>query len=273
MYTSDLIKKLYSKQCKEQRTKNLIKLREEFANKTQTKFSKETGITKNDLSLLESGDKNLSLTHIHIYKKYFMDNFALNVSADFLMGYTNIIENKALNIGEETGLSNDAIEMLKILTRYRNNQQAFLPSLGTDIDVINTLLEYQYKHTLEIEKTENIPGWSIFHYIKQYLSSGIYEREQQDKLRICDDKVWVDIEKGDTLISNDKSYKIKNMSAINSKSFSGSNPKTVNIVNTEDEKERYSININTMFESYSRDNIFRELGKIKTYIAKKKGRD
>lgn len=108
------------------------------------------------------------------------------------------------------------------------------------------------------------------HYIKQYLSSGIYEREQQDRLRICDGNVWVDIDNGDILIKNNEQYTIQNKSAINSSSGSGENSKTVHIVNIRNKKERYVVEINKMFESYSKDNIFRELDKIKDYIEKKR---
>lgn len=144
-----------------------------------------------------------------------------------------------------------------------------MPSLGADIDAINALLEYQFYITQKAENKGSMPAWSIFHYIKQYLSSGTFERELQDRLRICDGSVWVDIENGDILQKGDKQYNVVNSEAINSIDGSGSNSKTLHIVNTQNHKDRYVIEIDKIFSSYSKDNIFRELDKIKAYLEAK----
>lgn len=173
-------------------------------------------------------------------------------------------------ISLETGLSNNAINMLKILLDYKNRYSSLLPGLCADTDVINIILEYQFIHTKERED-KNFPSWSIFHYIKQYLSSGNYERELQDRLRISDGAKWVDIEKNDIVTKNKKSYEVLYKEAINSKSGSGLNSKTVNVVNTKKDNERYVLEIDKLFCSYSKDNIFRELDKIKEYLELKEG--
>lgn len=270
-YSSDGMKKEYEKQCREQRKLNLIKLRGEIAKMTQAEFQKTIGFTKNDLSMLENGDKTLSLFHIHAYKTYFLEHHSINVSVDFLMGYTDILENQVLNIGKETGLSNDAIEMLKTFVRRKNISKDIMPGIGADIDAINIMLEYEYQK--EKNAGGYIPSWSIFHYIKQYLSSGVYEREIQDRLRICDGKIWVDInEKADALIHNGKEYRIEKMEAINNESGGGNNPKTMNVYNTDNPKDRYVVEVDKVFQSYSRDNILDELKKIKDYLEEKKGK-
>lgn len=187
-----------------------------------------------------------------------------NVSVDYLLGLSDYRSVDKSYIGEITGLSDDAIEMLKILKKYKEESNSLLPALGTDVDVINQILEYEYQKAKKSGDC-HLSSWSLFHYIKQYLSSGIFEREQQDRIRARSGNQWFDVEKGDLLTKNNETHKIECSSAINSKSGSGINVKTVNIINTENKNERYVLDINSMFESYSKDNIFRELDKIKKY--------
>lgn len=116
LYNADALKKQYEKECLEQRNKNLKKLREDIAKMSSTKFANQIGIKKPNLSRLESGDANLSLSNIHAYKTYFKDNFSLNVSVDFLMGYTDVIENQSMSVAKDLGLSAPAIAVLKGLS-------------------------------------------------------------------------------------------------------------------------------------------------------------
>lgn len=111
-YTSDALKKEYKKETNTQRKKNLRKIREDIAKLSLSDFARETGITKNDLSMLENGDKLLSLFHIQAYKKFFLENHKINLSVDFIMGFTDIMENNNLNYQKQIGLSSDAIETL-----------------------------------------------------------------------------------------------------------------------------------------------------------------
>ena len=272
-YTSDALKKEYRKETDKKRTKNLKEIRENIARLSLSDFAKETGITKNDLSMLENGDKLLSLFHIQAYKKFFLENYKINLSVDFIMGFTDIMENNNLNYQNEIGLSNDAIEMLKILSNYKAKYQSVMPGLGADIDVINTLLEYQFYITKKAESTNNLPKLSIFHFIKQYFYSDKFERELQDRLRICDGNVWVDIENGDILQKGNKQYKVMSSEAINSKTGSGTNSKTLHIFNTQNPKDRYVVDIAKVFSTYSKDNIFKELDKIKEYLETKNNKE
>ena len=129
-YTSDALKKEYKKETDNQRKKNLKKIREDIARLSLSDFAKETGITKCDLSMLENGDKLLSLFHIQAYKKFFLENHKINLSVDFIMGFTYIMENNNLNYQKQIGLSSDAIETLQKLRK----------SHGKLLDVANFLL-------------------------------------------------------------------------------------------------------------------------------------
>ncbi len=169
---------------------------------------------------------------------------------------------------KETGLSFRAIAMLKKLLTYRNKYQHRFPGFGDDIEAINTILEFQYERSKKAEKQNGLEAWSMFHYVKQYLS-GNYERELQDRLRIRDENIWVDVEIGDTLIKGNEKLRIMQTSAINSKSGSGNNPNTIHVVNTTNPKESYVVKVNELFSSYLKDRIFAELDKIKEYNEKK----
>lgn len=134
-YSADSLKKRYEAEYKEQRKKNLIELREEVAQLTLSDFSKQIGIQKSNLSNLEHGDRDLSLFHIQAYKTYFKEKHDLNISADYLLGYS---QNKYSNedyqmISRVTGLNDSAIDCLK----YLQSEQTRV--YGTSI--LNTLMK------------------------------------------------------------------------------------------------------------------------------------
>lgn len=267
-YNADMLKKQYQKEYSDRCKENLIKLREEIAKLSSTEFCKQTGIQKSNLSSLENGDREPSMFIIRAYKTYFLEKHNLNISTDYLLGYTSVIENKKMNISDDLGLSGESIEMLKMWKEQRDNQNKIIPALGNDLNIINLLLEYQYRKAQKVYP--NYPSWSVFHFIGQYLTPHKMKREQQDRLRVCDGAEWKDIEIGDTLekAGGDR-YCIKKTDAVNSKTFSGSDTSKLHIV-SDDNNEHYVIDVDTMFKSYSKDNIFSELDKIKDYIAKRK---
>lgn len=139
-YTSDGIKKNYENQCKKQRTKNLVKLRVDIAKMPkQVDFQRVMGFTKSDLSNLENGDKPLSLFHIHAYKTYFKDNFNLDISTDFLLGYTDIMKNESMDIAKDLGLSDDAIKTLKTI-KFRSIK-SISDSPSKQLNILNYILK------------------------------------------------------------------------------------------------------------------------------------
>lgn len=87
-YNADSLKKTYEAHYKKQRIANLIELREEIANLSLTDFSKQIGIQKSNLSSLEKGDRDLSLFNIQAYKTFFREKYNLDISADYLLGYS-----------------------------------------------------------------------------------------------------------------------------------------------------------------------------------------
>lgn len=133
MYTADQLKKEYEKEFKEQRIKNLIRLREDIAGLTQTEFSKRIGIQKSNLSVIENGERDLSLFNIQAYIKYFAENHNINLSADYLLGYATTFENNTENLCNELGLSEGA---LWILRNIKNNK------LSPELDKIPYVLDY-----------------------------------------------------------------------------------------------------------------------------------
>lgn len=120
-YNANTLKLQYEKNCLEQRKKNLVRLREQIACLTQTEFSKRTGIQKSNLSYLENGDRDMSLFNIQVYKTYFLEHHSLNVSTDYLLGYTDIIRNESMNTSKDLNLSNDSLECLKYLSTNERN--------------------------------------------------------------------------------------------------------------------------------------------------------
>ncbi|NBH15014.1 hypothetical protein D3Z36_12720 [Lachnospiraceae bacterium] len=224
-------------------------------------------LTHSAIRKIETNKRNVSDFEMNAYRLRF------NTTSDFLLGFTKVPYGKDEDmqmIERITGLSYNSIIMLKILTSYRHKYKNFTPGLGADIDAINALLEYEYEKAQKSK--EYIPSWSIFHYIRQYLSSGVYEREMQDRLRVWnDDETSIfDIKENDFLIQDGQKHIIKHMSAINSKTGGGANPKKMNVYNTQNPKEVYVVEVNKAFQSYSRDNILDELNKIKNYLEEKK---
>lgn len=133
-YSSDALKKEYHNKTDSLRKSNLKKLREEISCLSLTDFGKAIGITKNDICMLENGDKTLSLFHIQAYKKYFLERHGIDLSVDFLMGYTDIKENNNAKFQSRIGLSADSI---KSLQKMKSNDLL--------METINTLFSKEEK--------------------------------------------------------------------------------------------------------------------------------
>lgn len=139
-YRSDQAKNDYKKYIP-QRKENLIRLREKIAKMNQADFAKDIDITAKDISTIENGEKNLSLFHIQAYRKYFTENYSLNVSTDYLFGYTSIIENCSMDVGNELGLSGESIEMLKLMN---NKENPSYPENKKNLLMLNFILSSFY---------------------------------------------------------------------------------------------------------------------------------
>lgn len=87
--SSSIIKNDYKTKYTKSRSRNLIYLREEIAKLSLTDFSKKLKIPKGNLSFMESGERTPSISNIHSYKEYFLINHNIDVSCDFILGYSN----------------------------------------------------------------------------------------------------------------------------------------------------------------------------------------
>lgn len=133
---SDKLKQEYKKETEKTRTKNLKKIREEVSGLSLSEFAKITGMTKNDVSCYESGSKTLSLFATLAYKKYFFEYHNINLSSDFLMGFTDIMENDGMDFQKKIGLSDKSMEIIKRLRETK--EVAYL-------DILNILIEDENK--------------------------------------------------------------------------------------------------------------------------------
>lgn len=128
-YSADALKKAYQSKYSEQRKKNLIDLREGIAKMSLTEFSKQTGIQKSNLSALENGDRELSLFNIQVYKTFFSNRYDLDISTDYLLGYSRnkYADENYQMISKVTGLNDSSIDCLKLI----NSNDDGLETLST----------------------------------------------------------------------------------------------------------------------------------------------
>lgn len=275
-YNADALKKQYKKTCLEQRKKNLIRLREEIAGLSQTEFSKQTGIQKSNLSCLESGDRDMSLFNILVYKAYFLENHKLNVSTDYLLGYTSVISNTEMNISNELGLSGKSIEVLRSWNELKKNPKKFAVAYGvTDIDTLNLLLEdYHYLQT-KVKKTNHYhyAGFSIFHHIGRYIFSEHFRKCPQNKIMYKykpdnSENEWVraDLNKGDVVKNNNDERTILDINTYDKRN-NGDNG-IITIYNIENEDEFYTVRFQNMLNAYDKENILTIIDRIKKRIDK-----
>lgn len=269
-YSSDQMKKEYKEMYETQRRKNLTRLREEIAKLTPTVFKEEIGFTKNDLSMLESGDKNLSLFHIQAYKKYFKENHNLDISADFLMGYTSVIENRSMDISKDLGLSGKAIEILKIWSDYKQNPMNGAISYGVaDIDTLNILLEDYHTQYKRAREDNLYAGYSIFHFIGNYIFSERFKKCPQNVVKYTHlsnnpeiGNPLTDLKIGDTVIADNEERKILDINTYD-KYGSGADSDTFHIYNTANEHEAYTVKFRNVMAAYNKENIISIIDKIK----------
>jgi|GEM_PF-3875994 len=220
---------------------------------------------------IKQNDCNPKMEFIKEYCDFF------KCDSDFLLGYIDFPTKSNQGIFESLGLSNESITILEHFTKLREKNKSeyheLLPSLGTDIDAINFILEYEYQKYESVKEQHGFPSWSLFHYIKQYLLSENYERQLQDKISVLNGRKWYDIETGDALIKNntEEQIRIECLRAVNSTSNGADNPQDIYLENKNNKKDCYIIDTDKIFESYAKDNIFRELDKIKTFVKNQEG--
>lgn len=157
-YSQLKMKDNYRKKYSLQRKKNLIHLRFDIANLKLSDFASRIGIVKSNLSEIEDGKRDLSIGNIQSYKTYFKDNHNLVVSADYLLGYTDVIENQKMNIALDFGLTNNSIEVLRNMS---DTEIDMFNKLAAETGMINLLLSelWVYAHNssfVDIKITNHI---------------------------------------------------------------------------------------------------------------------
>lgn len=117
------LKKQYDEEYRNKRSKNLTFLRKKIAKITQDEFCEATSFKKANLSAIENGKRDLSLSNILAYKKYFKEHHGLDLSSDYLLGFTDKLENKSEEVCNQLGLSEESIRVLNEL-----HDCSFLPN-------------------------------------------------------------------------------------------------------------------------------------------------
>ena len=273
-YNANTLKKQYEEACSKQRRKNLIELREKVAKLSQTEFSRQTGIQKSNLSNLENGDRDLSLFNIQVYKTYFLEKYNLNVSTDYLLGYTSAISNTDMDISNDLGLSGNSIEVLKYWNNLKKNPKKFSISYGaTDLDTLNLLLEDYGNIQSKAQETGHYAGFSIFHFIGNYIFSKRFKKCPQNRVMYKyqsnnSENEWMrdTLKNGDIIKTKSEERTIINMSTYD-ECNNGDNG-NITIFNTENINEIYSIKFQDMLDTYDKQNILTIIDRIKERVNK-----
>lgn len=145
MYNFSVLKKDYEEQCHKRRGQNLLILRKKIANITQDEFCEVLGIQKSNLSAIENGKKDLSLSNILAYKKYFKEHHGLDLSIDYLLGFTDKLENKSEEVCNQLGLSEESVKVLQEIPKEKEEVHKFtyLPY------ILDFLIKYETEDTGE----------------------------------------------------------------------------------------------------------------------------
>lgn len=274
-YNADMLKKQYQKKCEKQRIENLLRLRIEIAGLSATEFCKQTGLQKPNLSSIEKGDRDLSLFIIQTYKTYFLENHNLNISTDFLLGYTSVMENEKLSVSDELGLSGKSIEVLKSWKHYKDNPKKLIVSYGvSDLDTLNLLLEDYYDLQEKHRKNGNYANFSIFHYIGTYIFSEHFKKCPTNLIRYRQKSNNPEIgDSLDFLNTNDK-ITINGETATIVNTYDKSNNKAdsdgMTFYNVGNEEEVYQVSFRDMLKAYAKGNIETVIDRIKERIKERK---
>lgn len=265
-YNSNEIKKQYENQCCKQRKENLVKIREEITNLSQSNFARELGFTKNDLSLLEHGDKNLSLFHIHAYKTYFSDKHNIDVSVDYLMGYTDVLENRSNKKAKSLGLSGDSIKMLETWAECKEKNSNIDCFATPSLFAINVILEDCLQQWLDAKKEcqDFYPATSVLDMIKEFFCVDEYKLTVFDRFAFLannenDSGV---IKCGDHIRFNSTDYSIENLFPIN-RYGEAQDTDTIQVESEYEDSAICYVPFLPVFKSYIEKEIIDKLNKIR----------
>jgi hypothetical protein len=111
------------------------------------------------------------------------------VSVDFLLGYTDIIENKSIDVTKDLGLSGDSIEMLKL---FNDKNNSYYPLHKRCISALNTILSDFYNEIKSHAGNNNVYFGNVLYDIWEYIHADSFytvddNREKQKMISIYND--------------------------------------------------------------------------------------
>lgn len=183
-YLQSSMSKDYQKKYGDQRKKNLVYLREQVANMSLSRFAADIGIAKGNISGIENCERNLSAGNIQSYKKYFSEKHNLEVSVDFILGYTDIVENKSASLAEDLGLTKESLDFIIDMSEEKKELFNRLCSSGIANHVLNVFFLYAYGCSYnEITIKHNNTG-SVETISDPSEATSIYREKIVDDLRV-----------------------------------------------------------------------------------------
>lgn len=224
-------------------------------------------LSQSVISKLENQQKEPPTTSFDVLKAYAIH---FNVTTDYLLGIrpNATIDEDMIMIGKTTGLTDSSIEVLKKWNTLKNNPKQLIPSYGGgDIDTLNMILEDYYNLSKEAKKNGYYPGYSLFHFIRSYIFSDRFRKEPQDRIRYRYGNYWADLEIGDKILTDGTEKVVDGLDAIG-KSGASNYSNKLHVYNTENEKEVYTIDFQSLYENISKQHIIETIDRIKERVRK-----
>lgn len=189
----------------------------------------------------------------------------LGVSLDYLTGRENFTRAVNKDMFDYTGLSDAAIECLH--GWYKDRQQGgYFSPCSNDIDTLNTILEYYGNIRKKNAKKGVLNGYTLFHFISNFINAHKFKRVQQDLIRYGNGKgQFFDLETGDTVTqkATGKRITINTLcTPISRGSYRGEDTTKIDLVNSENNTEQYYVEVSEIYREYAKSQIVTALKKI-----------
>lgn len=237
---------------------------------------KEEGnvLSQSVISKLENQQKEPPTKSLDVIKAYATH---FNVTADYLLGIRDnatVDENLAM-IGQVTGLSDEAIQILKEWNELKKKPIDIIAGYGgTDIDALNLLLEDCYYRSKNAEKKGDIADWSIFHHIYNYFFSENLKKHPHNIVNYTHkfeskNGMRSKLKKDDVIISDGIERTVEKIETYDKKGFESTSD-NFSIYNEKKQNEVYAVNFHRVMDSYTKDNIMEILKQIKNHIKERK---
>ena len=174
---------------------------------------------------------------------------------------------------DDLGLSGKSIEVLKSWRKLKENPERFAVAYGaTDIDTLNLLLEDYHYLQSNANKKGLYAGFSIFHYIGNYIFSERFKRCPTETIKYEHKSTnpeignsLDDLNIGDVVRVNGNEHTILSLHAYDKCNLKSDSDKLA-IYNMQDSEEIYSITFQDMLKAYSKENIIKIIDRVKKRI-------